>query len=157
MRMHAECRTNASQLSNLSNPLYLMPIAAKQQSKQRMKARSLLVSAVAVCALSSGAVPVSAAAAAVSAVGSSDAASSSSMPVPEVAGDAEATRRVLAQTKEERVSSSPSVGGLLDAFTQRLQFMHCLGHVFVHFFMFTSTNSTHLVPRRLLRCLRSHN
>lgn len=90
--------------------------AAKQQNSQaRMKARSLLVSAVAVCALSSGAVPVSAAA--VSAVGSSDAASSSSMSVPEVAGDAEATRRVLAQTKEERVSSSPSFGGLLGAFT----------------------------------------
>ena len=133
-RMHFNSETPRSTLgANRSK-------AAKQQNSQaRMKARSLLVSAVAVCALSSGAVPVSAA---VSAVGSSDAASASSMPVPEVAGDAEATRRVLAQTKEERVSSSPSVGGLLDAFTQRLQFMHCPGRVFVHFFMFTSTAST---------------
>ena len=136
-RMHFNSETPRSTLgANRSK-------AAKQQNSQaRMKARSLLVSAVAVCALSSGAVPVSAAAAAVSAVGNSDAASSSSVPVPEVAGDAEATRRVLAQTKEERVSSSPSVGGLLDAFTQRLQFMHCPGRVFVHFFMFTSTAST---------------
>ena len=69
-----------------------------------MKARSLLVSAVAACALSSGAVPVSAAEA-VSTVSSSDVPLGSMPVVPEVAGNAEATRRVLAQTKEERVSS----------------------------------------------------
>ena len=74
-----------------------------------MKARSLLASAVATCALSSGPAAVSAAAVAVSSATnhgeSSSAAAAAAVPVPpQVAGNAEATRRVLAQTKEERVS-----------------------------------------------------
>ena len=65
-----------------------------------MKARSLLASAVAACTLSSGAAAASAAA---------DASTADAVPV---AGNAEATRRVLAQTKEERVSLSAVAGGM---------------------------------------------
>ena len=65
-----------------------------------MKARSLLASAVAACTLSSGPAAASAAA---------DASTADAVPV---AGNAEATRRVLAQTKEERVSLSAVAGGM---------------------------------------------
>ena len=77
-----------------------------------MKARSLLASAVATCALSSGPSAVSAAAVAASSAANHGESSSSvsTAAVPEVAGNAEATRRVLAQTKEERVSLSAVAG-----------------------------------------------
>ena len=74
-----------------------------------MKARSLLASVVTTCALSSGPAAVSAAAVAASSAGESSSASTAAA-VPEVAGNAEATRRVLAQTKEERVSLSAVAG-----------------------------------------------
>ena len=65
----------------------------KLVTTETMKARSLLASAVAACTLSSGPAAASAA----------DSSTADAVPV---AGNAEATRRVLSQTKEERVSLS---------------------------------------------------
>ena len=105
--------------SLLGAPRLLSPPPASYFIKARaeMKARSLLVSAVATCALSSGPSAVSAAAvAASSAANHGESSTTAAAAVPEVAGNAEATRRVLAQTKEERVSLS-AVAGPVDRFT----------------------------------------
>ena len=102
-----------------SSPL----ISVKQRAK--MKARSLFASVVATCALSSGPAAVSAAA---NHVESSSSVSTAA--VPEVAGNAEATRRVLAQTKEERVSCSVPVADYMKTFYFVLS-IHKIPYIFI--------------------------